>query len=143
MFICNHCPYVKAILSRLVKTTSKLEKIGIHSVAIMPNDYKNYPEDNFTNMKLFAKENHFKFPYLLDEFQETAKAYGAVCTPDFFGYNRLGELNYRGRISEMKNLEFVNQNNELLNAMTKISKTQVGPIKQFPSAGCSIKWRKD
>ena len=141
MFICNHCPYVKAIIARLVKTTEELKKIHINSLAIMPNDTENYPEDNFEQMKIFADKNNFNFPYLIDESQEIAKSYGAVCTPDFFGYNKYGKLNYRGRLSEMRNLKFINERNDLMNAMLMISKTNVGPKKQFPSAGCSIKWR--
>ena len=104
MFICNHCPYVKAIIKDLVNDTNNLIKLGINSVAIMSNDTKNYPEDSFENMKLFAEENSFNFPYLIDETQEVAKKYGAVCTPDFFGYNGKNELQYRGRIRESKNL---------------------------------------
>ena len=141
MFICNHCPYVKAIIPRLVNTTEELKKIHINSLAIMPNDTENYPEDNFEQMKIFANKNNFNFPYLIDESQEIAKSYGAVCTPDFFGYNKYGKLNYRGRLSEMRNLKFINERNDLLNAMLMISKTNIGPKKQFPSAGCSIKWR--
>ena len=141
MFICNHCPYVKTIIARLVKTTEELKKIHINSLAIMPNDTENYPEDNFEQMKIFADKNNFNFPYLIDESQEIAKSYGAVCTPDFFGYNKYGKLNYRGRLSEMRNLKFINERNDLMNAMLMISKTNVGPKKQFPSAGCSIKWR--
>ena len=141
MFICNHCPYVKAILSRLVKTTLELESYGISSLAIMPNDSENYPEDSFENMKQFSKRNKFNFPYLIDESQEISKKYSAVCTPEFFGYNKNEELNYRGRLSEMKNLEFVNDKNELLEAMIMISKTNKGPLEQYPSSGCSIKWR--
>jgi len=141
MFICNHCPYVKAIITKLVTTTRELEKIGINSIAIMPNDFIKYPEDNFENMCIFSKKHKFNFPYLIDESQKVAKDFGAVCTPDFFGYNREGLLNYRGRISEMNNLKFVNEKNELLNAMTMISKTNRGPKIQYPSAGCSVKWK--
>jgi len=141
MFICNHCPYVKAIIKKLSFTTKKLKEYGINSAAIMPNDVINYPEDNFENMKIFANENYFDFPYLYDEDQTVAKKFGAVCTPDFFGYNKKGNLEYRGRIGEIKNLEFLNDKNELLEAMILISKDQKGPEKQFPSAGCSIKWK--
>ncbi len=143
MFICNHCPYVKAIISRLIETTIELREFGINSIAIMPNDVKNYPEDNFENMKDFSRKHNFNFPYLIDEKQEVAKQYGAVCTPDFFGYNKLGELNYRGRISKIKNLKFVSEENELLKAMIEIAETQKGPIQQFPSSGCSIKWKNN
>ena len=140
MFICNHCPYVKAIIPRLLDTTQSLKKKGINSIAIMPNNTKDYPEDSFENMIKFSKLHNFNFPYLIDKTQSIAKAYGAVCTPDFFGYNKSGELNYRGRLSEMKDLKFVNDKNELLDAMLLISSTNKGPIKQFPSFGCSIKW---
>ena len=111
------------------------------SIAIMPNDFIKYPEDNFENMKIFAKENKFNFPYLIDESQNIAKNFGAVCTPDFFGYNQEGKLNYRGRIGEMNNLQFVNEKNELLEAMIMISIKNKGPETQYPSAGCSIKWK--
>ena len=141
MFICNHCPYVKAIIHKLVYTTNQLQKIGVNSVAIMPNDTEKYPEDNFENMKKFSKENKFNFPYLIDEDQKVSKMFGAVCTPDFFGYNSDNKLQYRGRLAEMRNLEFVNEKNELLDAMLEISTNKIGPVNQFPSAGCSIKWK--
>ena len=143
MFICNHCPYVKAIIKDLVNDTNNLIKLGINSVAIMSNDTKNYPEDSFENMKLFAEENSFNFPYLIDETQEVAKKYGAVCTPDFFGYNGKNELQYRGRIRELKELRPMRSgNSELWNAMKMISETQKGPKVQIPSMGCNIKWIK-
>ncbi len=141
MFICNHCPYVKAVIEKIVFTSKELKKYKINSLAIMPNDVINYPEDSFENMQKFSKHFNFDFPYLLDEMQEVSKHYGAVCTPDFFGYNKFGELQYRGRIAEMKNLQFQNETNDLLNAMIEISKTSKGPKKQFASAGCSIKWK--
>ena len=141
MFICNHCPYVKAIIRDIVEDCKNLKKEGVNSIAIMSNDTKEYPEDSFENMKIFSKKFNFSFPYLIDETQEIAKEYGAVCTPDFFGYNSKNELQYRGRIAEMKNLEFVNNKNDLLDAMIEISKTQNGPKNQFSSAGCSIKWK--
>ena len=141
MFICNHCPYVKAIITKLVATTKELKKNGINSIAIMPNDFIKYPEDNFENMYIFSNKHKFDFPYLIDESQKVAKDFGAVCTPDFFGYNKDGLLNYRGRMSEMNNLKFVNERNDLLNAMIMISKTNKGPNTQYPSAGCSIKWK--
>ena len=143
MFICNHCPYVKSIISRLKKTVLELKSMEVNSIAIMPNDTTNYPEDNFKNMKKFSNIHNFNFPYLLDENQNIAKEYGAVCTPDFFGYNNNGELQYRGRLSEMKNLEFVDERNELLDAMRLIMKTQKGPVEQYPSVGCSIKWKSN
>ena len=140
MFICNHCPYVQAIIPRLLETTKSLKNIGISSIAIMPNNTKDYPEDSFDNMKKFSSSNNFNFPYLIDETQNISKSYGAVCTPDFFGYNKNGELNYRGRLSQMKGLKFVNSKNDLLDAMLMISKESKGPKEQYPSFGCSIKW---
>ena len=141
MFICNHCPYVKAVIEKIVETTNKLDDLGISSVAIMPNDTVNYPEDSFDNMKIFAQKHQLKFPYLIDSTQKITKEFGAVCTPDFFGFNSDNKLNYRGRIGEMKNLKFVGKRNELLDAMTEISKKNVGPSNQYVSAGCSIKWK--
>ena len=140
-FICNHCPYVKAITKKLVYTVNKITKLGITSVGIMPNDTIKYPEDNFDNMKKFYKVNQLNFPYLIDLDQSTARNFGAVCTPDFFGYNSKNELQYRGRIAEMINLKFVNDKNDLIDAMIQISRTQKGPKNQFASAGCSIKWK--
>ncbi len=143
MFICNHCPYVKAIIKDLVKDTYDLKKFGINSVAIMSNDTKNYPEDSFENMKLFAKQNNFSFLYLLDETQEIAKKYGAVCTPDFFGYNHELKLQYRGRFKELKDLiPLKNGESDLKLAMKLIAKSQNGPKEQVPSMGCNIKWIK-
>ena len=141
MFICNHCPYVKAVIEDIVNNCKTLENDGIRSIAIMSNDTKNYPEDSFDNMIKFAKNNKFNFPYLIDETQETAKKYGAVCTPDFFGYNKNLELQYRGRITELKDLKPVrNSGSDLLKAMKMVAKTGKGPAEQTPSMGCSIKW---
>ena len=140
-FICNHCPYVKAIIKKLVYTVVEVTKYGIKSVGIMPNDIIKYPEDNFENMQKFFNKNKLNFPYLIDQDQSVTKKFDAVCTPDFFGYNSKNELQYRGRIAEMSNLEFVNDKNDLLDAMIEISKTQNGPKNQFSSAGCSIKWK--
>ena len=145
MFICNHCPYVKAVTKDLVEDCNELKKIGINSVAICANDAENYPEDSFDNMIEFSKINQFSFPYLNDETQEIAKTYDAVCTPDFFGYNSNLELQYRGRIYELNNkvrprVRVENSPNELLNAMKMISETGEGPKMQTPSIGCSIKW---
>ena len=143
MFICNHCPYVQAIISFLVNDAKYLQSIGIKSVAIMSNDTKNYPEDSFENMKKFANENSFSFPYLYDKNQQVAKEYSAVCTPDFFGYNKNSELQYRGRILDAKKLKPVhNGNTELRKAMKLIAETGKGPQEQIPSMGCSIKWFK-
>ena len=141
MFICNHCPYVKAILDRMVRDTTELLQHGINTIAIMSNDPTDYPEDSFENMVSFSKENEFKFPYLIDETQEVAKKYGAVCTPDFFVYNNKLELQYRGRIRELKDLKPVsNSESDLLKAMRLIIKTGKGPKNQIPSMGCNIKW---
>tara|TARA_B100000315_G_C14298382_1_gene460679 strand:- start:122 stop:676 length:555 start_codon:yes stop_codon:yes gene_type:complete len=141
MFICNHCPYVKAVIEDVVNDCKALEKEGIRSVAIMSNDTENYPEDSFDNMIKFAKNNKFNFPYLIDKTQETAKKYDAVCTPDFFGYNKNLELQYRGRIRELKDLKPVRDSeSDLLKAMKMVAKTNKGPKEQTPSMGCSIKW---
>jgi len=143
MFICNHCPYVLATIEETVKNCKELESNGIKSIAIMSNDPKVYEEDSFENMIQFAINNEFNFPYVIDETQEIGKAYGAVCTPDFFGYNKNHELQYRGRIRELKNLIPVQDGeSELLKAMKMIAKTGEGPKEQFPSMGCSIKWFK-
>jgi len=144
MFICNHCPYVKAIIKDLVEDCKSLKNDGINAVAIMSNDTKNYPEDSFNNMIQFARDNKFgDLNYLIDETQEIAKKYEAVCTPDFFGYNKNLELQYRGRIRELKNLKPVKDgDSDLKVAMQMISKTQKGPVEQIPSMGCNIKWFK-
>ena len=142
MFICNHCPYVKAVTRDIVEDCKKLKDHGINSVAICANDAENYPEDSFDNMIIFAQKHQFSFPYLVDETQEIAKTYDAVCTPDFFGYNVDDELQYRGRLAKMNDLKFEDSSNDLFDAMKLISQTQKGPINQFPSAGCSIKWKK-
>jgi len=143
MFICNHCPYVKAIIRDIVEDCKNLKKEGVNSIAIMSNDTKEYPEDSFENMKIFSKKFNFSFPYLIDETQEIAKAYGAVCTPDFFGYNSKLELQYRGRIRELKDLKPINSGeSDLSRAMRLIIKTGKGPKEQIPSMGCNIKWTK-
>ena len=143
MFICNHCPYVKAVIEDIVDDCKNLEKEGLKSIAIMSNDTKDYPEDSFENMVSFSKKNGFIFPYLIDETQEVAKKYGAVCTPDFFGYNNKLELQYRGRIRELKDLKPVrNSESDLLKAMHLVIKTGKGPKDQIPSMGCNIKWTK-
>ena len=144
MFICNHCPYVKAITKDIVEDCNELKKLGINSIAISSNDPTNYPEDSFENMIEFAKKNEFSFPYLIDETQEIAKAYDAVCTPDFFGYNKDLELQYRGRSRELRNLIPIrNGKSDLYKAMKQIAETNNGPKDQIPSAGCSIKWKFD
>jgi peroxiredoxin len=142
MFICNHCPYVKAIRARLVRDLAELKQHGIHAIAIMSNDPTDYAEDSFENMQSVAQELHFPFPYVLDETQQVAQAYGAVCTPDFFGFNRKFELQYRGRFDESRKEtapEGVRQ--DLLEAMKTVALTQRGPAEQIPSMGCSIKWK--
>ena len=141
MFICNHCPYVKAIIKNIVEDTNKLKDLKIKAIAIMSNDTINYPEDSFEKMKEFSKLNNFNFPYVIDTSQEIAKKYGAVCTPDFFGYNGNQELQYRGRMRELKELRPVNSgDSDLYKAMKQISETGKGPEKQIPSMGCNIKW---
>tara|TARA_B100001057_G_C22649103_1_gene871378 strand:- start:453 stop:1010 length:558 start_codon:yes stop_codon:yes gene_type:complete len=142
MFICNHCPYVKAIISDLTKDCNELKKDGVNSVAIMSNDTKNYPEDSFDNMIKFAKINKFgEINYLIDDTQEIARKYGAVCTPDFFGYNKDLQLQYRGRFRELEDLKpITNGDSDLKVAMKMISETQNGPKEQTPSMGCNIKW---
>ena len=141
MFICNHCPYVKAVIEDIVNDCKDLEKDGLKSIAIMSNDAKNYPEDSFEKMILFSKKYSFNFPYLIDDTQQIAKKYGAVCTPDFFGYNHNLELQYRGRIRELKNLKPLrNSESDLLKAMNLVIKTGKGPKDQIPSMGCNIKW---
>tara|TARA_B100000767_G_scaffold266798_1_gene284691 strand:- start:460 stop:1014 length:555 start_codon:yes stop_codon:yes gene_type:complete len=141
MFICNHCPYVIAVIKDIVEDCKNLKKLGIKAVAICSNDSINYPEDSFDKMISFHKNHDFNFPYLLDETQKVAKNYGAVCTPDFFGYNKNMELQYRGRIRELKNLKPVKLGeSDLFKAMKQISETSNGPEKQVPSMGCGIKW---
>ena len=142
MFICNHCPYVKAVTKDIVEDCNDLQKIGINTVAICANDAQSYPEDSFEKMIEFAKKNNFNFPYLSDETQVIAKTYEAVCTPDFFGYNKDLELQYRGRLRELKNLSPVREGeSDLKKAMTLIAETGNGPKNQIPSAGCGIKWK--
>jgi peroxiredoxin len=145
MFICNHCPYVKAIRPRLVRDLAELkEKHGIHAIAIMSNDPAEYAEDSFDNMKQAAAEFGFSFPYVWDETQDVAKAYGAVCTPDFFGFNRSFELQYRGRFDESrKETAPEGVRRDLFEAMKEVAISQKGPLEQTPSMGCSIKWKNE
>tara|TARA_B110000003_G_scaffold33266_1_gene30869 strand:+ start:191 stop:742 length:552 start_codon:yes stop_codon:yes gene_type:complete len=142
MFICNHCPYVKSIINRIIRDTKELKHFGINSVGIMSNDPNEYEEDSFENMKKISLEHDFPFPYLIDETQEVAKAYRAVCTPDFFGYNNNLGLQYRGRLDESRKESVDGAKRELFNAMREISITGKGPSNQIPSMGCSIKWFK-
>ncbi len=142
MFICNHCPYVKAVISDIVNDCNLLNNFNVNSVAICSNDVINYPEDSFDNMIKFSNSNNFSFPYLHDETQEIAKKFDAVCTPDFFGYNKNLELQYRGRIREIKDLKPMrNGESDLYLAMKMIAETGRGPIDQVSSMGCNIKWR--
>ena len=141
MFICNHCPYVIAVLDRIVRDANELSKLGVGVVAICSNDAKTHPDDSYENMKIFSKKNSFSFPYLHDEDQCVAKAYDAVCTPDFFGYNADAKLQYRGRLdASRKEAGPPNLKRDLFDAMVQVSKTGVGPVEQVPSMGCSIKW---
>ena len=141
MFICNHCPYVKAVNHKLVRDANDLAELGVRSVAIMSNDPTDYPEDSFANMQRVAAEYGYPFPYLVDETQEVAKAYDAVCTPDFFGYNADLELQYRGRLDASGRQPDAGEvRRDLYLAMRQVSETGRGPRDQVPSIGCSIKW---
>lgn len=143
MFICNHCPYVKAVRERIVRDARELAGLGVGSVAIMSNDPSEYPEDSFENMKRIAREFDFSFPYLLDETQGVARAYGAVCTPDFFGYGADLGLQYRGRLDESrKEAAPEGVRRDLFEAMRQVAETGRGPRDQIPGMGCSIKWRE-
>jgi peroxiredoxin len=142
MFICNHCPYVKAILPRLVNDLDGLKKMGINTVAISSNDVVNYPQDSYENMQKISEEQKFSFPYLFDESQKVAKLYKAICTPDFFGFNAKLKLQYRGRFdSSGRGEPPANNQRDLYLGMQMIAKTQQGPKEQFSSIGCSIKWK--
>ena len=141
VFICNHCPFVKAIIERLVHDADELRAYGVNTVAINSNDVTAYPEDSFDNMKLFAAERGITFPYLFDESQAVARAYGAVCTPDFFGFNGALELQYRGRLDASRREPVAGAPREMFHAMVRVAETGHGPADQIPSIGCSIKWR--
>ncbi len=140
MFICNHCPYVKSIIHRIIRDTKELKDLGVNSVAIMSNDPSEYEEDSFENMKKIATKMNFPFPYLIDETQEVAWSYGAVCTPDFFGYNSDLSLQYRGRLDESRIETVVDAKRDLFEAMKEVAISGNGPAEQIPSMGCSIKW---
>ncbi|HIB30710.1 MAG: thioredoxin family protein [Candidatus Thioglobus sp.] len=141
MFICNHCPYVKAIIDRVIRDTKELKAMGLNTVAIMSNNPDEYEADSFENMQIISEEMNFPFPYLIDETQEIAKAYGAVCTPDFFGYNADLELQYRGRLdASRKESAATDVKRDLFDAMSQVAITDQGPLEQIPSMGCSIKW---
>jgi len=141
IFMCNHCPYVKGIISRLVAEVKELQDLGIGVAAVMPNDTVAYPSDDFEHMKTFAADNGFTFPYLFDESQSVGRAYDAVCTPDFFGFNSNLELQYRGRLDASKTNLIEGAKRELFEAMSQVAETGKGPEHQIPSMGCSIKWR--
>ena len=142
VFICNHCPYVKAVIDRMVRDAKELEAHGIKAVAISANDAAHYPDDSFDNMKRFAAEHGFTFPYLYDESQDVARAYDAACTPDFFGFNADHELQYRGRLDESrKEAAAPHVRRDLFEAMKQIAATGQGPHEQIPSIGCAIKWK--
>jgi peroxiredoxin len=142
MFICNHCPYVKAVIDRIVRDVNALRGLGVNAVAISSNDAEHYPDDSFDNMKRFAAAHHFTFPYLYDESQEVARAYDAACTPDFFGFNGKLELQYRGRLDESrKEAAAADARRDLFEAMKQVAETGRGPREQIASIGCSIKWK--
>jgi peroxiredoxin len=143
MFICNHCPYVKSIRERIIRDTRELQQYGISSIAIMSNDPAEYAEDSFENMKKVALEYGYPFPYLFDEAQQTAKDYGAVCTPDFFGFNNKLELQYRGRLDASRKEAAPDATRDLFNAMVLVAQTGQGPREQVASMGCSIKWKDE
>jgi peroxiredoxin len=140
-FICNHCPYVKAIIGRLAAEGEALRQIGIGTIAIMPNDTAAYREDSFDNMQAFAAKHGFTFPYVIDATQEVARAYDAQCTPDFFGFNARDALQYRGRLDASRTTLVANARRDLFEAMQQVAETGRGPHEQTPSIGCSIKWR--
>lgn len=140
-FICNHCPYVQAIIERLVADVKVLQSHGIGVLAVMSNDYRHVPQDSPANMRQFAKHFGMTFPYLVDEDQSVGRSYGATCTPDFFGFNNQLQLQYRGRLDDAGRGDPAKRTPELVNAMLQIAATGQGPKQQTPSMGCSIKWR--
>jgi len=143
MFICNHCPYVKSIRERIIRDTLELKNHGINTIAIMSNDPADYAEDSFDNMREIAKHYNYPFPYVWDETQQVARVYGAVCTPDFFGFNANLELQYRGRLDASRKEAVADAPRDLFNAMVQVAKTGQGPREQIASMGCSIKWRSE
>ena len=143
MFICNHCPYVKSIRERIIRDTLELKAHGINSIAIMSNDPADYAEDSFDNMKAIAQQYGYPFPYVIDETQQVAKDYGAVCTPDFFGFNVNMELQYRGRLDASRKEAVTDAPRDLFNAMLQVARTGQGPREQIASMGCSIKWKAE
>jgi len=143
MFICNHCPYVKSIRERIIRDASELRQHGVNSIAIMSNDPADYAEDSFDNMKTVAQQYGYPFPYVWDETQQIARDYGAVCTPDFFGFNAKLELQYRGRLDASRKDVVVDAPRDLFDAMVQVARTGEGPREQIASMGCSIKWRSE
>lgn len=141
MFLCNHCPYVQAVIDRLVRDVGELRELGIGSIAVMSNDTEAYPEDSFVHMKQFAARHGFTFPYVIDPSQAVARAYDAVCTPDFFGFDAGFGLQYRGRLDASRKQALPDARRELFEAMRQVAETGHGPTEQWPSMGCSIKWR--
>jgi peroxiredoxin len=141
MFICNHCPYVKAVLDRIVRDCAELAPHGVGAIAINSNDPADYPEDSFDNMKRVARERKLPFPYVFDETQDVARAYAAQCTPDFFGFNAALELQYRGRLDASRRDPVPGARRELFEAMLQVARAGEGPKEQTPSVGCSIKWK--
>jgi peroxiredoxin len=141
VFICNHCPYVKASIGRIVAEATALKELGVGTIAIMPNDTRSYPQDSPDNMKAFAREHRFPFPYVIDETQQTARAYDAKCTPDFFGFNAQDELQYRGRLDAGRMNAAPGARRDLYEAMKQIAQIGRGPSEQTASMGCSIKWK--
>jgi len=142
MFICNHCPYVKAVLERIVRDCAELAQHGVGVIAINSNDPADYPEDSFDNMKRVARERKLPFPYVFDETQDVARAYAAQCTPDFFGFNSKLELQYRGRLDASRRDPMPGARRELFEAMLQVARIGEGPKEQIPSVGCSIKWKR-
>ncbi|MDI3337316.1 thioredoxin family protein [Defluviimonas aestuarii] len=142
MFICNHCPYVQSVIDRIVRDAKALQALGIGVAAISSNDSVAYPQDGFDEMKAEAVKHGFSFPYLFDESQEVAKAYDAICTPDFFGFNASLELQYRGRLDASgRQAAGPDVKRELFEAMKQVAETDKGPVEQVASMGCSIKWK--
>ena len=141
VFLCNHCPYVKGTIGRIVEEAKALKTIGIGTIGIMSNDPDDYPEDSFDNMKAFAGKHGIGFPYVIDETQQVARGYNAQCTPDFFGFNAKDELQYRGRLDASRTSLVPGARRELFEAMKQVAETGHGPEQQTPSMGCSIKWR--
>ncbi len=142
IFLCNHCPYVKAVITRMVEEAKALQQISVGVIGIMPNDTQEHPDDSFDNMKNFARKHGFTFPYVIDETQEVTRAYDAQCTPDFFGFNAKDELHYRGRLDASRRELIAGARRDLYEAMKQIADTGRGPQEQIPSMGCSIKWRE-